>query len=279
MTQINLLPRKKHFWEGMPPIWAVLFVGVALAALVGALVLVGSGSKKEPSVKSPSAAEEVVPSERAAVGGKEAPITEIARRRVRMDLLDRIRETIPPFVWLTTITATAADEVFVQGMAFSQARIREFAQRLDGAKISMIEKSTFEGRDVSKFSLTGRLSHQPCPEQPPAFLSPDARERTIASVLRKGKLLHLNLVRGPEQATLDPPAFRERFILRGEGTYDQLKAFMHDLSERPEAVSVSRIAISAQEAMRAETSMVTATFSLDFYIRPEPGKTRRRGPG
>jgi hypothetical protein len=251
-------------------------MGVALAALVGVFVLLGSGSKKEAPVKSPSAAEKVVPSERAAVEEKEALITEIARRRrVCMDVLDRIREAIPPFVWLTSITATATDEIFVQGIAFSRARIREFAQRLGGAKISTIEKSTFEGRDVSKFSLTGRLSRQPCPEQPPAFLSPDARKRTIASVLRKGKPLLLNLVRGPEQAALDPPAFRERFTLRGEGTYDQLKAFMHDLSERPEAVSVSRIAISAQEAMRAGTSTVTATFTLDIYIRPEPGKARR----
>ncbi len=276
MTQINLLPRKNHFWEGMSKIWGVLLVGVALAALVGALILVGSGSKKEPSVKSPSAAEKVVPSERAAVEGKEAPITEIVRRRrVCMDVLERIREAIPPFVWLTSITATATDEVFVQGMAFSRARIREFAQQLGGAKLSMIEKSTFEGRNVSKFSLSGRLPRRPCRERPPAFLSPDARKRTIASVLRKGKLLHLSLVHGPEQTALDPPAFRERFILRGEGIYDQLKAFMHDLAERPEAVSVSRIAISAQEAMRAGTSTVTATFSLDLYIRPEPGKTRR----
>ena len=276
MTQINLLPHKKHFWEGMPKIWGVLFMGVALAALVGALVWVGSGSKKEAPVKSPSSAEKIVPSERVALEEKEALVTKITRRRrVRMDVLDRIREAIPPFVWLTAITATSNDEVFVQGMAFSRARIREFARQLDGAKLSMIQKSTFEGRDVSKFSLTGRLAQQSSPEQPPAFLSPDARKRTIASVLRKGKPLHLSLVRGPERTALDPPAFRERFTLRGEGTYNQLKAFMRDLSERPEAVSVSRIAISAREAMRAGTSTVTATFALDLYIRSKPGKTTR----
>ena len=266
MTEINLLPRKKRFWKGMSVrAWGYLFVGIALIAVVGVLLLIASGSKKAPPV-----GEEVEPAEEVATEEKEAPIAEIGeRRRICMEMLDRIQEAIPPFVWLTSISATSTDEVLVQGIAFSPIRIREFAQRLGVAEAPQIRKSSFEGRAVSKFSLAGRLPRRAAQAQPPPFISPDARKQMIEAILRKGRPVNLKIARGPEQMPIEPPAIRQRFTLRGEAPYDQLRAFMHYLAGLPDAVSVFRIVITAEAGMRTETSTVGAIFTLDFYMRPE----------
>ena len=262
MTEINLLPRKNRLG---PRTWGYLSVGIALIAVVGVLLLIASGSKKAPPV-----VEEIVPSEEVAVEEKEKPIAEIGeRRRICMEILDRIQEAVPLFVWLTSITTTSAHEVFIQGIAFSRTRIQEFAQRLGAEEKPLIRKDRFEGRTVSKFSLAGRLPQRPTQAQPPAFISPDARKQTIEAILRKGKPLNLKIVRGPEQISLEPRALRQRFQLRGESPYDQLKAFMDYLSALPDAASISQIVITAEDAMRAGTSTVVATFTLDLYIAQE----------
>ena len=281
MTQINLLPRRKRLGEAMSArAWGYLFAGIALVSVAGVVILMVGGSEETPSV-----VEEVEPTEEAAVEetmeevelpeevaleAEEAPIAEIVeRRRVRMEMFDRIQEAIPPFVWLTSISATSTDEVLVQGIAFSPIRIQEFAQRLGIAEASQVRKSSFEGRDVSKFSLAGRLPRRAAQAQPPPFISPDARKRTIEAILRKGKPLNLKIARGPEQMPMEPPAIRQRFTLRGEAPYDQLRTFMHYLAGLPDAVSVFRIVITAEAAMRTETSTVGAIFTLDLYMRPE----------
>jgi len=172
-------------------------------------------------------------------------------------------------VWLTSITTTSAHEVFIQGIAFSRTRIQEFAQRLGAEEKPLIRKDRFEGRAVSKFSLIGRLPQSPRPAQPPAFISPNARKQAIGAILRKGKSLNLKIVRGPEQIPLEPRTLRQRFQLLGESLYDQLKVFMDYLAGLLDAASISQIVITAKDAMRAGTSTVTATFTLDLYIAQE----------
>jgi len=171
------------------------------ASVVGVLLLIASGSKKAPPVGEDvepagegtieEEVAEVEPAEEGTLEEKEAPIAEIGeRRRICMEILDRIQEAIPLFVWLTSITTTSAHEVFIQGIAFSRTRIQEFAQRLGAEEKPLIRKDRFEGKTVSKFSLAGRLPQRPTQAQPPAFISPDARKQTIEAILRKGKPLN-----------------------------------------------------------------------------------------
>ncbi len=182
MIRINLLPPEERAVKSRRNVPVSWFAWPAAAA--GLLVAAGAMSTAMQFSRISSLSREISQAERetAALAPQIARIDALAREKADMDLrislvkglessryvrtqlLDEASRQVPDHVWLTGVRETSPGVVQLDGVTFSNLMVADFMQRLessplyDGVDLTVSERGVIEDREVTKFTLTARLS-------------------------------------------------------------------------------------------------------------------------
>ncbi len=194
-------------------------------------------------------------------------------KRVCLEIISKIREVIPDFVWLTSISTTSDRDYSVQGIAFSMARVKEFRRNLEdicGAdgdvNMSLIDNKSFEEPHVFEFSIFGRISGSQ--RKIPSLFEPIPKRDVpvlIEHLMVKGESFGLKLDNFPAEES----SGRVRVFLKGTGSYSSVERYLDYLSNVPQTVVVSRFVVIPVSKKGIETSMVDRveiSLAVDLYV-------------
>jgi len=184
MIRINLMPseeRKSKRSISLPTVsgGAVLWTVVGLVVYAGAIFSVSSlqmrtlkdyenkiiAAKEESARLAPQLAKiRKLTKEREEVNKRLSIIANLDRDRyLRIQLLNDLSMSVPPNMWLTSVTESGGSRVEMEGITFSHFTLADLMSNMEKSKrfgdvsLKVAEEGNIEDHKVVKFSLSTRL--------------------------------------------------------------------------------------------------------------------------
>ena len=211
------------------------------------------------------------------------PAAPVERQAAYLEVLEEVEASIPPSVWLTSISSSFLGEYFIQGIAFSNTRAREFFRNLRHvSSIREIETPLFrKGRfdDVRTFQFTIRgVVDRAVPEG--ASASDLSRDPTalIVSIRKEGESIGLKFLgfSPPVDSLKAHPSRAEK--LWASGRYSQMRQFLDYLSGLQDAAGVLHLIMAPLSLNQNNWDEVMLFLELEFYTKTDLGRAARSLP-
>jgi len=231
----------------------------AILALTVAFILLRDRVLPPEHVRAPGTVETKEPEKLSSSGAEEEPAPSepegeyVSRNVFCLSIFDALKRTIPPSVWLTAIRSEDNGGYVLEGIAFSQNRVEEFAQNLQGeaaVHTSSAQISDEETDEAFRFVVKGTLSSpEPSAEGRLRPLSKERAHDLGRAIRREGEMLGLRFVGPPATGRIaesKTPVLWER--LYAEGMDTDVAAFLDYLmKELYEPLGVSHLAIAPKD--------------------------------
>lgn len=188
MIRINLLPReekgqRKSASVSFKPGEMVVPLGIVVAA---SLVMMGTALSQGARIGSLQKSIEDVDAQSRALAPQIARVNRLAQERAELDLrlgiigklekgrtqdvrmLDELARCVPDYLWLTSATQDAGNNIGIEGVTLSNLVVSDFMSRLDrspmfsNVELNVAERGKQGERDVVKFRVTCQLT----PDEP-----------------------------------------------------------------------------------------------------------------
>jgi hypothetical protein len=182
-----------------------------------------------------------------------------------------IQETLPPFVWFSSLQSSAKGDYTIEGMAFSSYRAQEFLGRLQqtSALCEMpapmsIQEDT-HGHKTFRFTICGTMRGQPAtPSLPPVIPTKEELSRLTNRSLSEGHNRRITFLVTPtwEEQSLEGK-LRERGTFRVAGRYHRVVAWLQELERLYGRNSLSSFSIApGEESGGSDTVNLVATVDV-----------------
>ena len=201
----------------------------------------------------------------------EAAGTYASRNVLCLSIFEALERAIPPSVWLTAIHSESSGEYTLEGIAFFQHRVEEFARNLrsEEAVHTSSAQISRDGQDMQiRFVLKGTLTSPGSSEEDRLHpLSTEAAHDLGRAIRREGETLGLRFFGPPTMERIseaETPALRER--LHAEGMDSDVGAFLgYLMKELYEPFRVSHLAITPKDREEG-AGRLNLVLTLHFYI-------------
>lgn len=200
---------------------------------------------------------------------------------VYLNVLNNVEQSLPPFVWLTSVSISYGEAFFVEGVGRSFSRIKEFQDRLEQSplfaelSIPLIRKGEFNGVQAFKFTIGGKIVKEKVVKEKPLKAEPLSTSAEIKGLLdqieKMGKENGLSVLWLDKGRTLRGKYFDQVMVKGGmKGRYRQVHSFMEQLIFLKEVVSPVKLVITPptwEEGLPPDE--VRVAFDLDVYVAKE----------
>lgn len=195
----------------------------------------------------------------------------VSRNAFCLSIFEALERTVPPSVWLTAIHSESSGEYTLEGIAFSQHRIDEFAKNLRGEEAILTSSAQISHGEQDmriQFTLEGTLAVPGSPEKNRLHpLSTEAAHDLGRAIRREGETLGLSFFGPPTMERIlagETPSLRER--LHAEGMYSDVGVFLgYLMNELYEPFSVSHLAIVPRNREEG-AGRLNLVLTLHFYV-------------
>ena len=182
MIRINLLPREEQQVRrnivmpklgALMPIFALLMV-VALFAAFSLIQAMQVGRLNADIARAKAEAEKLRPQieaikeltqKREELTRRLDVIATLDKNRLwRVKLVDELSRCVPEHLWLNNYEETAADQVKIEGVTFSNLLVADLMSRLEASPLYgnvdlvVAEKGQIDQRNVVKFTITAKMT-------------------------------------------------------------------------------------------------------------------------
>jgi Tfp pilus assembly protein PilN len=182
MIRINLLPREERQVRRnivLPKLGALMpvFVLLLVAGLFAAFSLIQAmqvGRLKTDIARAQQEAEKLRPQiemineltqKRAELTRRLDVIATLDKNRLwRVKLVDELSRCVPEHLWMNNYEETAADQVKIEGVTFSNLLVADLMSRLEASPLYgnvdlvVAEKGQIDQRNVVKFTITAKMT-------------------------------------------------------------------------------------------------------------------------
>ncbi|MBI4531667.1 MAG: PilN domain-containing protein [Candidatus Latescibacteria bacterium] len=241
MIRVNLLGarKRKGGWQRHPVLAGAVILGLILLLTIGFFRFVRLLQEPSPPLTTP-ASEVVEKVDTLAVSTPVAAMDTLAppegaattNDTTAVLLFTMIQETLPPFVWFSSLQSGAKGDYTIEGITFSSHRVNEFLEQLSRLSAlckmpePMVVQEDNQGHKTFRFTICGTMrGGQVSPS--PLVLSREEFSRFPDLLLSEGRSRQIRFLETPTWE--DRPMSVKRGLFRATGTYRQVVDWLQGL--------------------------------------------------
>jgi hypothetical protein len=280
MIRVNLLGTRKHKggWQRYPFLSGAVALSLILLLTIGFFRLVRL-------IKGPSTPLTIPPSEVVEKADTLVVSTPVATPVATMDtlaspeaatttsdttrvhLLTMIEETLPPFVWFSSLQSDEKGDYTIEGITFSSHRVDEFLAHLSRFSAlckmpePMVIQEDDQGHKIFRFTICGTMRGGQSAVSP-LVLSREEFSRLPDLLLSEGHSRQIRFLGAPTWE--DRPLSVRRGTFRATGTYRQVVDWLHGLERHRRGLTRFSMTPGGEQG---SIDTVTLSATIDVIVR------------